>query len=471
MDPEIQKSLDEGIAALRAGRKDEARSKLMQVIKADERNEYAWLYLSEAVDNDEDRQICLENALTINPANERAETELKAIEAKMAREAAESGVVCPACGTINPPGSQRCLNCYALLDQAVVAPPPLPGGIAASQEMPSREVRHKSFMEMLDTWAEMFALPKQERLDEEHAYARWGLVVPGILIASGITYFFTSLTNVGTSLLLPGGSPNWAQLLPCACGGAVGGAVIGLISFFINSGIFYLIARLFTGKGEFVVQSYLLSLVYGPFSLVFGIISPLMLLAVVNPVLSLIPALIYILVAILALMMSVRALKSAHGYGTGAALGTIFLPGIFFACVGGLLSVLLAGSLQTTLPFAAPRFPAKMLETPSIPTQQPAPLPPVGGEPRSDIPVPEEANLIARSAVQIQYDIFQSPEAVGTYYKTQMPLQGWTLDTPNVVEAERVLLAYSKSGASVLIQASRSSASSPTRVVIDISEF
>jgi Flp pilus assembly protein TadD len=39
MDPEIQKSLDEGIAALRAGRKDEARSKLMQVIKADERNE------------------------------------------------------------------------------------------------------------------------------------------------------------------------------------------------------------------------------------------------------------------------------------------------------------------------------------------------------------------------------------------------------------------------------------------------
>jgi hypothetical protein len=471
MDPEIQKSLDEGIAALRAGRKDEARSKLMQVIKADERNEYAWFYLSEAVDNDEDRQICLENVLTINPAHERAETELKALEAKMAREAAESGVVCPACGTINPPGSQRCLNCYALLDQAVVAPPPLPGETAAGQEMPSREVRHKSFMEMLDTWAEMFALPKQERLDEEHAYARWGLVVPGILIASGITYFFTSLTNVGTSLLLPGGSPNWAQLLPCACGGAVGGAVMGLISFFINSGIFYLIARLFTGKGEFVVQSYLLSLVYGPFSLIFGIISPLMLLAVVNPVLSLIPALIYILVATLALMMSVRALKSAHGYGTGAALGTIFLPGIFFACVGGLLSLLLAGSIQTTLPFTAPRFPAEMLETPSIPTQQPTPLPPVGGEPRSDIPVPEEANLIVRSAVQIQYDIFQSPEAVGTYYKTQMPLQGWTLDTPNVVEAERVLLAYSKPGASILIQASRSSASSPTRVVIDISEF
>jgi hypothetical protein len=413
--------------------------------------------------------------LTINPANERAETELKALEAKMAREAAGSGVVCPACGTINPPGSQRCLNCYTLLDQAIFTPPPLPGESAAGQESlgesSPREVRHKSFMEMLDTWAEMFALPKQERLDEEHTYARWGLVVPGILIASGITYFFASLTNVGTSVLLPGGSPNWAQLLPCVCGGAVGGAVMGLVSFFFNSGLFYLIARLFTGKGEFVVQSYLLSLVYGPFSLIFGIISPLMLLAVINPALSLIPALIYILVAILALVMSVRALKSAHGYGTGAALGTIFLPGIFFACVGGLLSVLLAGSLQTTLPLTAPRFPAAITESPPTPIQQPAPTLPVGGEPRSDIPVPEEATIIVRSAAQIQYDIFQSPAAVGTYYKTQMPLQGWTPDTPNVVEAERVLLSYSKPGASVLIQASRSGESNPTRVVIAISEF
>ncbi len=475
MDPEIQRLLDEGIAALRAGRKDEARSKLMQVIKADERNEYAWLYLSEAVDNDEDRQVCLENVLAINPANERAETELKALEAEMAREAGKADIVCPTCGTVNPPDSQRCLNCYALLDQATVSPPPLPGESVAGQEVlgqhPPREVQHKSFMEMLDTWAEIFALPKQERLDEEHAYARWGLVVPGILIASGITYFFTSLTNVGTSVLLPGGSPNWAQLVPCACGGAVGGAVMGLISFFINSGIFYLIARLFTGKGEFVVQSYLLSLVYGPFSLVFGIISPLMLLVVINPVLGLIPALIYLLLSILALMMSVRALKSTHGYGTGAALGTIFLPGIFFSCVGGLLSVLLAGSLQTTLPFAAPGLPAVITETPPAPTQQPAPTSPVSGEPRSDIPVPEEATIIVRSTAQVQYDIFQSPEAVGTYYKTQMPLQGWTPDTPNVIEAELVLLAYSKPDASVLIRASRSSESSPTRVVIDISEF
>ena len=50
MAAEIQELLDQGIASLRAGNRDEARQKLMQVIQADERNESAWLYLSEAVD-------------------------------------------------------------------------------------------------------------------------------------------------------------------------------------------------------------------------------------------------------------------------------------------------------------------------------------------------------------------------------------------------------------------------------------
>jgi hypothetical protein len=470
MDPEIQNLLDEGIAALRAGRKEEARNKLMQVINTDERNEYGWLYLSEAVEADEDREICLENVLAINPANERAETELKALREKVAREAGEPDIVCPACGTTNPPGSQRCLNCYADLAEAVAAPPPLPGespqvGAPVQESLP-REVQHKDFMAMLDTWAEMLTLPKQERLDEEHPYARWGLIVPGILVASAIAYFFASLANAGTTLLLPGGAPNLAQLLSVACGGAVGGAVLGLLSFFISSGLFYIVARLFKGQGEFVVQSYLMSLIYGPFSLVAAVISPLTLLGGLEPVLVVIPGLVSFVVSILMLIMMVRALKSAHGYGTGAALGTIFLPGIVFGCICGLLVSLLAGSLLATLPFAAPGFPPEVLETPVVPTQTPLP---VGGEPRADIPVPEEANVTFSSATMIQYDIFQSPEAVGTYYQTQMPLQDWTPDSPSIVEADRVLLAYTKPGASVLIQASP--AGDRTSVTINISEF
>lgn len=362
MDSETQRLFDEGIASLRIGNKEEARRKLMQVISADERNEYAWLYLSEAVDSDEDRQICLENVLTINPANERAETELKALQERMAQgQTSTADLVCRTCGAANPPGSKRCLNCYADLQQVISAPPPAPadsfsGETAVAGPSAHREVQHKNFMEMLDTWAEMLTLPGQVRLDEEHPYARWGLTVPGVLLASGITYFFVALTNVGTTFLLPEGTLDVTRLLSIACGGAAAGAVFGAVSFLLYSGLYYLVGRILKGKGEFVVQSYLLSLVYGPYSLIVGIVSPLLLLSTVEPVLGFIPALILLPVSILALIMTVRALKSAHGYGTGAALGTLFLPSIVFCCIGALLSILLAESLTTTLPFTLSEF-------------------------------------------------------------------------------------------------------------------
>ena len=361
MDPDIQSLLDEGIASLRVGNKEEARQKLMQVINADERNEYAWLYLSEAVDSDEDRQICLENVLAVNPANERAETQLKALEEEKAGQQGTTGdLVCPTCGTTNPPGSQRCLNCYADLEQIMptssrVSAESIAGEAGIAEPAP-REVQHKSFMEMLDTWAEMFTLPGQARLDEEQPYARWGLTIPGILLASTVIYFFVALTNVGSTLLLPQGTLDLMQLLPIACGGAIAGALGGLVSFFIYSGLYYLFARVLRGTGEFAIQSYLLSLVYGPYSLVMGIIAPLMLLSAVQPALAVIPGLILLVVSVLALIMTVRALKSTHSYGTWSALGTLFLPGIVFCCIGALLSTLLGETLTTTLPFILSEF-------------------------------------------------------------------------------------------------------------------
>jgi hypothetical protein len=341
--------LDEGIASLRIGNKEEARRKLMQIINTDERNEAAWLYLSEAVESDEDREICLENALTINPTNERAETELKSLKAKMAQGRAQAvEVICPTCGVANPPGSQRCFSCYSPLDQ-VSAAPPLGTAQPSAPCARARDVQHKSFMEMLDTWAEMLALPRQTRLDDEHAYARWGLTVPGILLASGVTYFFVLLTNAGTAMLMPGGAFELGRLLPIACGGAALGAVAGLLSFFISSGLYYFFARLLQGRGEFVVQSYLLSLVYGPYSLVVSIIFPLTLLSAVNPLLGFIPTLILLPISILAIIMTVRALKSAHGYGTGSAIGTLLLPGIVLGCICGPLFALLGGGALSSL--------------------------------------------------------------------------------------------------------------------------
>jgi hypothetical protein len=71
--------LKQGIAALNVGQKEKAYSLLMQVLERDKRNEMAWLWLSGAVDTDEDRRICLENVLAINPNNGIAQQGLEAL--------------------------------------------------------------------------------------------------------------------------------------------------------------------------------------------------------------------------------------------------------------------------------------------------------------------------------------------------------------------------------------------------------
>lgn len=72
--------LQRAIAALKAGRKAEARRLLEAMLVIDERHEQAWLWLSGAVDSDEERIVCLENVLTINPANLRARQGLAALK-------------------------------------------------------------------------------------------------------------------------------------------------------------------------------------------------------------------------------------------------------------------------------------------------------------------------------------------------------------------------------------------------------
>ena len=81
---DIQAALTQAIAAARAGRRAEARHLLESILDRDERNEQAWLWLSGVLDDQEDRIICLENVLTINPRNETARKGLAALQANVA---------------------------------------------------------------------------------------------------------------------------------------------------------------------------------------------------------------------------------------------------------------------------------------------------------------------------------------------------------------------------------------------------
>ncbi|GAB4270257.1 MAG: hypothetical protein Kow0080_14520 [Candidatus Promineifilaceae bacterium] len=89
MNEKTESRLQEGIAALRAGDKAKARALLMAVLEDNERHEQAWLWLSGAVDSVEERQICLENILAINPQNEQAKRGL----AKLQKDAPETAVI------------------------------------------------------------------------------------------------------------------------------------------------------------------------------------------------------------------------------------------------------------------------------------------------------------------------------------------------------------------------------------------
>lgn len=82
--PEIEQRIQQALKALRAGRKEEARSILLSVVDEQEDNERAWLYLSAAVETLEEQQICLENVLAINPANEKARQGLERVNNALA---------------------------------------------------------------------------------------------------------------------------------------------------------------------------------------------------------------------------------------------------------------------------------------------------------------------------------------------------------------------------------------------------
>ena len=75
--PQIDELLQQGIAAAKAGRKEEAQRLLTQAVELDEHNEQGWLWLSGVVTTFEDRQICLENVLALNPDNAHARAGLE----------------------------------------------------------------------------------------------------------------------------------------------------------------------------------------------------------------------------------------------------------------------------------------------------------------------------------------------------------------------------------------------------------
>lgn len=73
---QLQESLQKGISAAKAGRLDQARFLLLDVVEQDQTNETAWYWLYQVFDRVDDKRVCLENLVIINPQNRWAKQKL-----------------------------------------------------------------------------------------------------------------------------------------------------------------------------------------------------------------------------------------------------------------------------------------------------------------------------------------------------------------------------------------------------------
>jgi hypothetical protein len=105
----VARWLADGIKAAQAGDKQQALQLLKSVVDNDERNELAWLWLSNIVEPPAEKRICLENVLAINPNNTHAHEGLLVLDQASAVNARQAAANSPA-GMVEQYATQRVPN-------------------------------------------------------------------------------------------------------------------------------------------------------------------------------------------------------------------------------------------------------------------------------------------------------------------------------------------------------------------------
>jgi HEAT repeat protein len=79
-----QTFLQQAIAAVKSGQKAEARRLLVEVLAADARNTQAWLWMTEAVESEQERLRCLQKVLEIDPRHPGALRGMQLLQTRLA---------------------------------------------------------------------------------------------------------------------------------------------------------------------------------------------------------------------------------------------------------------------------------------------------------------------------------------------------------------------------------------------------
>jgi hypothetical protein len=86
----------------KAGQRSQARALLLELVETEPQHELAWLWLSELVDEPEDKIIALENALTLNPRRPQTQQRLAQLRQKYASASQTDGFTFSANGAAKP---------------------------------------------------------------------------------------------------------------------------------------------------------------------------------------------------------------------------------------------------------------------------------------------------------------------------------------------------------------------------------
>jgi tetratricopeptide (TPR) repeat protein len=84
--------LEDAIAAARRGERAKAREQLTRVLRYDQKNEEAWLWMSSVVESDRERIFCLNSVLKLNPNNKTAKRGLALLGALPPEMRADLGI-------------------------------------------------------------------------------------------------------------------------------------------------------------------------------------------------------------------------------------------------------------------------------------------------------------------------------------------------------------------------------------------
>ncbi len=106
----IEALLEQGIQAAKARNHATARTLLEQVVEMDQHNEKAWFWLAAITDDVDEKRICLNNVLVINPDNQRARKLLNQLENTL-----ESSDLVPQTASTGSGGRQRLLIMAGLI--------------------------------------------------------------------------------------------------------------------------------------------------------------------------------------------------------------------------------------------------------------------------------------------------------------------------------------------------------------------